>query len=245
MSGAKAPSELRRSFAARIAEGDSYVTLLVCIVFTYVVMAIVEDSREGRPVISAAFGITLLLAMHTSHVRGRWMRAIAVVVVLSVGGSIALAAGGEPVRGLSYFMVALIIAAPIVVLVRVGRHPVVNLETVIGAVDAYLLIGIAFAAVYALLNAAEPPFFSQGPASGVEYLYFSFTVLTTLGFGDLTPGQDMGRVVVTFEALLGQIFLVTVVAVLVSNLGRARARVTTRHRGDPDPDELPENEPDD
>ena len=55
----------------------------------------------------------------------------------------------------------------------------------------------------------------------MKYLYFSFVVITTLGFGDLTPRTDIGRVVVSLEALSGQIFLVTVVAVLVANLGRA------------------------
>ena len=47
-------------------------------------------------------------------------------------------------------------------------------------------------------------------------MYFSFVVLTTLGFGDLTPATDGGKAVVAFEALLGQLFLVTVVSRLVS-----------------------------
>ena len=47
-------------------------------------------------------------------------------------------------------------------------------------------------------------------------MYFSFVVLTTLGFGDLTPATDGGKAMVAFEALLGQLFLVTVVSRLVS-----------------------------
>jgi hypothetical protein len=50
----------------------------------------------------------------------------------------------------------------------------------------------------------------------VSYLYFSFTTLTTVGFGDLTAGSDAGRMLAVMEALLGQLYLVTVVAFIVA-----------------------------
>jgi hypothetical protein len=228
----------RRDFRTRVLEGDSYGTLFICIVATYVVVALVEDSSEFRPVITAAYGLTLLLALHTSHVRGRLIVGFAILVAFVFAGSVAVAMTGEPFRGGSYLMVILVAIAPVVVLVRIARHPVVNLETVIGAIDAYLLIGIAYSAVYRMMDAMAPHFFAQGKASAVQYLYFSFTVLTTLGFGDLSPGTDPGRVVVTSEALLGQLFLVTIVAVLVANLGRARRPVrAVAAESDPDEDD--------
>ena len=111
-------------------------------------------------------------------------------------------------------------ASPGVILFRIFRHPVINVETILGAIDAYLLLGISFAAIYGAIDGIDPHFFRQGAATGVQYLYFSFVVITTLGFGDLTPGTDIGRVFVSLEALIGQLFLVTVVAVLVANLGQ-------------------------
>ena len=69
------------------------------------------------------------------------------------------------------------------------------------------------------------PFFSTGePASVSECQYFSFTTLTTVGFGDLTARTDLGHTLSVFEALVGQIYLVTVVSLIVGNLGRARPR---------------------
>jgi voltage-gated potassium channel Kch len=66
-------------------------------------------------------------------------------------------------------------------------------------------------------------FFAQHVApSNVDFLYFSFVTLTTLGYGDFTPATDIGKVMVTFEALIGQVFLVTLVARLVSMYGVAR-----------------------
>jgi hypothetical protein len=206
----------------RLAEGDTYGTLLILIVVAYSVMALVENTKWARAVTSALFGATLLLALHTSHIRGRIMRIVSVIVVLTVAWQAALAiTDHEPFRGATVIGVLLVVAAPFVILFRIFRHPVINLETILGAIDAYILVGMAFAAIYGAFDVVDGPFFAQGHESGVKFLYFSFVVITTLGFGDLTPRADLGRVIVSLEALLGQLFLVTVVAVLVANLGRA------------------------
>ena len=203
-------------------------------------MAATEDSKWSRTIVGVCFGATLLLTLHTSHVRGRIIQVVAVIVGVSVLWSFALALfDREPFLGAGHVTVALIIAAPGVILYRIFRHPVINIETILGAIDAYLLLGIAFAAVYRMLDSVDSHFFTQGAASGVKYLYFSFVVITTLGFGDLTPRTDIGRVIVSLEALLGQIFLVTVVAVLVANLGRAARHTAVTTVADPaDDDEL-------
>ena len=222
----------RRQYASRLAEGDTYGTLLILIVVAYTLMALVEESRWSHAIVSLSFGATLLLAMHTSHMRGRFIRVVAVIVLVFVAWQLLLVAiDQEPFVGASYFFVVMIVASPGVVLVRIFRHPVINVETILGAIDAYLLLGISFAAVYGALDGIDPHFFKTGAATGVQYLYFSFVVITTLGFGDFTPAHDFGRVVVSLEALLGQLFLVTVVAVLVANLGRAARHGVTAGGG--------------
>ncbi len=229
---------VRRSYMARLAEGDTYGTLLVLIVAAYVTMAVVEDSKWARTITGALFGATLLLALHTSHVRGRVIRVVgAFVVGLVIWSGVLAATNNEPFTGSSHLTVLLIITAPAVILYRVFRHPVINVETILGAIDAYLLLGISFAAVYLMEEDLDPHFFAQGAASGVKFLYFSFVVITTLGFGDLTPRTDISRVLVSLEALLGQIFLVTVVAVLVANMGRATRRAAASAAAIRDPGE--------
>jgi hypothetical protein len=223
----------RRSFLARLAEGDTYGTLLILIIVAYVLMAVFENSKWARTITGLCFGGTLLLALHTSHIRGRVIRVVAVLVGILVAWNAALAiTDHEPFRGATHITIILVLAAPAVILFRIFRHPVINVETILGAIDAYLLLGISFAAAYMMLDDIDPHFFSQGAANGVKYLYFSFVVITTLGFGDFTPRTDIGRVLVSLEALFGQIFLVTVVAILVANMGRARTVVPSRrHRG--------------
>jgi hypothetical protein len=209
----------------RLAEGDTYGTLLILIIVAYAAMALLENTKWARVVTGALFGATLLLALHTSHVRGKVIRVAAGVVVVTVAWQTALAiTDHDPFRGATVIGTLLVVATPLVILVRIFRHPVINIETILGAIDAYLLVAIAFASVYGALDVIDEPFFAQGAENGVKFLYFSFVVITTLGFGDLTPRTDIGRVIVSLEALLGQLFLVTIVAVLVANLGRA-ARV--------------------
>ena len=60
-------------------------------------------------------------------------------------------------------------------------------------------------------------------------LYFSFTTLTTVGFGDLAPRSDLGRTLAVFEALIGQIYMVTVVSLIVGHLGAPGTRGRRQH----------------
>jgi voltage-gated potassium channel Kch len=58
----------------------------------------------------------------------------------------------------------------------------------------------------------------------IDFLYFSYVTLTTVGYGDLTAAGDLGRMLAVTEALLGQLYLVTVVALVIGNIGRERTR---------------------
>jgi Ion channel len=127
-----------------------------------------------------------------------------------------------------YLIFPLAAIAPIAILARIARHPTVNLETILGSLSAYLLIGILFAGLYRGGQSLSAPFFQQAhDPSPVQFLYFSFVSLTTTGYGDFTPAHDSGRVLANFEQLIGQVFLVTIVAGLVASFGRTRS-VNTR-----------------
>src|SRR6266576_787314 len=98
-----------------------------------------------------------------------------------------------------------------------------------GAICIYVLLGMLWAFVYQAMTAlGSSQFFAQtSTPTSADDLYFSFVTLTTVGYGDLTPATSLGRSFAVLEALTGQIYLVTIVSVLVSRLGRA-------HPGDRD-----------
>ncbi|MGZ8734854.1 MAG: potassium channel family protein [Acidimicrobiia bacterium] len=214
----------REALMRRIRAGDSYSVLLAAIVFAYGMMAVLTTTQWHRTIEGAIFGGVLLLALYTSHMRGRWIQVAAVVIGLWVALNVVQSILDEAFHGSGYAMSSIIVLTPFVVLNRVLRHPRVNLETILGAVCAYMLIGIAFATVYALMDSlGDARFFAQEQTHDpVKFLYFSFIVLTTVGFGDLSPGTNAGRILVSMEALIGQVFLVTFVAGLVGNIGRVR-----------------------
>jgi uncharacterized membrane protein len=224
----------RQAYAERFARGDSYGLLLALILVLYVTIAASSHSSLwARFFISVLLGGVLLLAFHTSHVRARGFRiGVALVVAADLANLVQALLGRHGSDGSTFIMFALVLIAPAVILNRIIRHETIGLETILGAICVYVLIAIAFSGIYAAVNDTEPQgfFAQQVNPNNVNYLYFSFVTITTTGYGDLTAGTSTGRVLVTFEALIGQIFLVTLVARLVAMYG-VRRRPS---RADPD-----------
>jgi len=112
--------------------------------------------------------------------------------------------------------IVLLFVILLAVLHRVLHHSTVTLQTLYGAVCAYFLIGLMFGSLYAAMDAfGNQPIFGE-PVSPSVYSYFSFVTMTTVGFGDYTVKTDLARRIVVIEAVLGQIFIATTLARLVS-----------------------------
>lgn len=166
-----------------------------------------------------AVGAMLLLALYASRARFELMRAAVAAVAASYVIVVAEAVlDSEAFAGSIYLIYGLLLLiTPIVIINRILRHPEVQLPTILGAICAYMLIGMVFGFVYALVGRIDPPFFARhGPTDQFDYFYFSYSCLTTVGFGDFTSRGDFGRSLSVLEAVLGQVFLVTLIARLVS-----------------------------
>jgi hypothetical protein len=111
------------------------------------------------------------------------------------------------------------------VLIDFRERGTVSLHTMFGVLCIYLLVGSLFAFLFGIVDdLASTPFFASGAGANTsDFLYFSFATLTTVGYGDLTAATDLGRSLAIAEALIGQIYLVTVVAVIVGAFGRRPA----------------------
>jgi len=176
--------------------------------------------------VTITVGLTLVFALRASGVAKRPRRmaevAVAIVVVGAIGftflGSVGVAGSGSiDASRPSIIWTLITVISPIVVLRRVMKHDTVTIQTLFGAVAVYLLLALAFN--YAFLTVDNvgggSPFFAS-PESTSSFMYFSLSTITTVGYGDLSAVSDTGRFLSSAEAVLGQIFLVMVVARLVS-----------------------------
>jgi Ion channel len=200
---------------------DSYASLLVLLLANFFLLELVDDPRWGAIGSTILSAIALFVAISDPEAGTTINRRQALSIVAAVAlVPIVLFVDSAELVGLAYLLpVALLVTATLPVTIsRVLRHQRVTHETVFGALCAYVLIGLLFAFVYLALNEfREGPFFTQpGPHEQSEYLYFSFVALTTLGFGDLSPSVGLPQALTVSEALLGQVFLVTMVARLVT-----------------------------
>ena len=217
---------VRRTWAQRRAEPDRFALVLTLLVTAYVFSALTSDDWVQVAVALLYVG-ALYVAVRSSRVEGR-MRIVVRVVPIAAAALTALAFLVLPRTDaygvLNAAVAAILVTALVVILDRILRRSAVTLQSVFGALSAYLLIGMIFTAVFGVLAWLGPEqFFAGGQETSQRALqYFSYTTLTTLGYGDYTAAQFPGRNIATFEALVGQVFLATLVARLVASFSRPR-----------------------
>jgi hypothetical protein len=203
---------------------------------TFIVMASAPGGTWARPVIVGLQGGTLVAAFLASRVGRRLLRIAIVVASVAFVSAVVSAAVGSPGGNGPFLLldVLLAVATPIVIGRSVWRRGTVDIRTILAALCIYITVGMTWAFVYGVVdNFSSGPLFAQtSHATTADYLYFSFVTLTTVGYGDLTVVGGLPRAIAVLEALFGQLYLVTVVAVLVSRMAMRR-----RDRPDPDADD--------
>jgi hypothetical protein len=198
--------------------------LLIGILLVYGLIVIAGDLKFSAPVRVALLGVVVVLDLRTRR-RRRAQLGAAVLAGAAVTATVLAATAGSlrvlaAVQGLA---TAALVAVAIASIVRTLRSwPGVDLATVIGVLDVYLLLALLFASVHQLFSAFQTGYLRgvQGLPSSSDDLYFSVITLTTVGFGDITPGTELARTVTITEALLGQLYLVSIVAGVVSGWRR-------------------------
>jgi hypothetical protein len=186
------------------------------------------DTTAGRIVTLGLQALTLATVIITSGVPGG-LRMLARFGLLLIGAAMIVGlVNGDFDRALTgaagaAFSLAAFPAVGYGV-VAMMRTTGVSIQVVSGALTAYLLAGLLFASVIGILAAGADNGYFTGGRNGTrsDHVYFSFTTLTTTGYGDFAPATRAGRSLAVVEMLLGQLYLVTVVGVLVANLARPR-----------------------
>jgi len=213
---------------ARTEGPGGFDKLLLALLAAFAVQGVSPPGKVAQIAVTALLALTLVLALQGANARPRVIAfgsiLGAALITLSVIEAMSGNVDGAAARLAN--MVLVVLAPPAVVLgvVRQLRHRnKVTVEAVFGALCLYLLIGMFFSFLYGALDRLGAEFFAGGQSASVAHcIYFSFTTLATIGYGDFTAATNVGHTLAITEGLIGQIYLVTIVAVIVTNLGRQR-----------------------
>ena len=233
------PAHLER--LERMRANHSYWAVLAAIFVIFFLAALLPNTAWALSLIVLFQSATLLIVIWTAG----WA-----MTERALPFSIATAAGIAAVINIFWQGEALttalgvtagILTITIAVAIAVGAiaQNKVNSRSVAGAICVYMLFGMLFMFLFGILaTLGHGPFFAQG-TDGTRpiRLYFSYTTLATLGYGDYTAAGNLGHALAVLEALIGQLYLVTVVAVVVTRLGRPERRMLARgeeHQSDPE-----------
>ena len=211
-----------RRLARSFVSADSYGLVLLLVMVTYVVSVSIDESWAGPVVLTVAL-VTVWLTLRTSHARP------AVRFAADIGLSLAAATAvlsffnhhpGGQLGGIFALCCLLYLIAPFSIVRDLMLRAEIDTETLLGAIAAYVLIGMFFAFAYqAAGQLGSVPFFgSQGHGSLSQDLFFSFVTMTTVGYGDLVPAANPGQSLSVLEALIGQLFLVVAVGKIIGSM---------------------------
>jgi len=199
---------------------DAFGLVFGLVVITYVLTSLLGTDGWAAVVVMLSVALTSVVALTSSYAAPHYVHLSiylgALGMVLAV---IAAITGDETFLSLGAIVqVGLLAAAMAAVLMRVVSTAEVGARTILGAISVYTVLGLLFAFIYEAVGRVQgSPFFeAHTHIHHGDYLFFSYTTLTTTGYGDLVPGGQPGRMLAGFEMLIGQIFLVTLVAGLVS-----------------------------
>jgi Ion channel len=199
---------------------DAFGLVFVLVLATYVLTSLLANHGWSAVVLTIATSATSIIALTSSHARPGVVRGAILLSALTIGLA-AIAAVSDDRTWLNFasvVQIGLLATAMGAVLRRVVTTAEVGSRTILGAISVYTVLGILFTFLYGTIERVQDGAFFEGvphPA-GSDFLFFSYTTLTTTGYGNLVPGGQPGRMLSGLEMMIGQIFLVTLVAGLVS-----------------------------
>jgi Ion channel len=212
---------------------DFFAVTLVLVLLSATFVTAAPDGHVARLVTVALLGLTLVAAVRASGATPRELAAAAALSGAAViAAAVGIASGQADVTLPHILSVVLVTVAPVALVrgvVAEVRAVGVTLRAVLGAIAIYLLLGMLFALFISTVASLDDAayFGARGDATASERLYFSYVTLATLGYGDFTPATSVGRALAMLEGVLGQLYLVTIVSLMVGNIRRPRDRIET------------------
>jgi hypothetical protein len=205
--------------------------IVLLLILATVTFTLAAPSGDGARFVAVLLQAAVLVAAVISSRARSW-----VILLTVIAATVGIVGAGAALFGTGRFgnssagVIALlyVVLTPVALTFGVMRQfretESVTLQTMFGVLCLYLLIGLIFGVAYGTVSDLSDTSFFNPPGSyhRDDFLYFSYTTLSTVGYGDLVAATNLGRSLAITEALVGQLYLVTVVAVIISNLEAVR-----------------------
>lgn len=197
--------------------------LLIGLLMLIVLSPSVSGDRAGF-LLEGLFGVVLLTGVYSvGSIRRHWGFLALTLATVAVRWTGLL----SDVPGLALVALVITVAwlahATSIIVVHLFKRRDVTVDTILGAIVAYLMAAVAFAVVFEAVELASPGSFSGLAEDALgdpkllrsSMLYFSLTSLTTIGYGDIVPVSSLARPLSVLEGVFGQIYLAVMIARLV------------------------------
>lgn len=202
-------------------------------------MIVAPDGTTARLIGILLTTAAILLTLHAADMTASSRHgATGLMIAAAILSSYGTATGRNGIHAVGNILAAapiLFSAAMVLRWIGVQARKQINLQAVVGGVLVYLLIGLMFAWVIGAVIDLQPDrqyFCTQATVTNSDRVYFSFSTITTTGFGDYVPCTQIGHALAVTETVFGQVYLVTIIALLVGNLGRSARRKPSRDSAD-------------
>jgi ion channel len=204
--------------------------LLAALGLFIVMHPLISISRSGTTALNIGMVAILMLGVWALRVRRFALLSMSMLGVLALLAVLAARHGDVLwLRPVGIGAIAIFFGGVTISLLRYVLDPrLITTDKVFGAVAAYVLIALTFALVFGLLQMVQPDAFHvsehhddvDGRLGWMGMMYFSFTVLTSTGFGEITPVTDMARSLIVIEQVLGVMYVAFLIARLANLYGR-------------------------
>jgi hypothetical protein len=204
---------------------ESFTGLFASLIVLLMVVPFSAGHSLAEAIFVSVFSIVLLIMLYSLYGNHRHMRRTTLLGGMALFSNLlSVMTSSTMLVDMSLLLnIILLIYATLLIVGRVFVERRVTINTITGAVCVYLLVGIVWGMIFALLDNVTPGSFHIPAGDNMavldsltrNFIYYSFSTLTTLGYGDITPVSNPARYFSVLEAVTGQVYLSVLVARLI------------------------------